>query len=377
MNLSSTLPQARAADHSATGGPVDPAFTRRLKIPFTNASTPVVIPLTLLALAAALSASPSAHAEVQKGQFEVSPFVGYHLFESGQNLKDGLTYGIRLGYSITPRWAIEGAVSTVSSSVDDASIVGASEGQFRSPTDDVDLMLYQVDALYHFRPDNKFSPYVVGGYGAADYSPSISTKEMSAFNVGVGAKYWLADNLALRFEVRDHLVGEVFDHTYSNISATVGVSFAFGGNATSEPYQAATPEPKKVEIAKANEVEAEVVVLEFEDVHFDFDKSTLTDDAKRILQRSITTLQDNPKSKVRIAGYTSAARTEDHNQALSERRATAIKNYLVKDGGIAEKRLSVIGYGDNRPASHESSPQRVNSTAAKENMRALFEIVVK
>lgn len=342
-----------------------------------NATASASIPISLFAFTAALTTSLPAHAEMQKGQVEVSPFVGYHLFEGGQNLEDAPTYGIRFGYSITPNWAVEGAVSSVSSSVDDASIVGASEGQFTSPADDVDLLLYQLDALYHFRPDSQFSPYLVGGYGAADYSPSISTKEMSAFNIGAGAKYWLADNFALRFEVRDHLVGEVFDHSYNNITATVGVSFAFGGKATAAPYQAAAPAPAEAAHTNANSVEPEAQVLEFEDVHFDFDQASLTGDAKRILQRSVSTLQNSPNAKVRIAGYTSAAGTEIHNQALSERRATAIKNYLMEDGGIAEERLSIIGYGDKRPASHEPAPEQVHSAAAKQNMRALFEIVVK
>lgn len=338
---------------------------------FSLRPTKTTAPLTLLALTAALSASLPAHAEIKERQVEISPFVGFHVFESDQNLEDGLTYGIRLGYSFTRHWAVEGAVSMVNSSVDDSSIIGASPGQFRSPTDDVDLTLYQLDALYHFLPDNKFSPYIVGGYGATDYSPSISDDRMSTFNLGVGAKYWVSENLALRFDLRDHFVSEVFDDGYHNISATLGVTFAFGGQKESKSYRA--DEPKPVQAVP----KAEVIVLEFEDIHFDFDKSTITPEAQRILQRSITLLKDNPEAKVRIAGYTSAAGTAEHNQKLSERRATAIKNYLVTDGGISEQRLSVIGYGATRPVSYEATPTTVNSVAAKENMRALFEIVVE
>lgn len=366
-----------AVAHFATGSQFapQPNFRRGSKISGnrtgSNKFAPAAISTALLSLSTALLASLPAHADVTEGQVELSPFIGYHMFDSDQNLEDRKTYGARLGYSFTPHWAIEGAVSRVNSGVEDASLVSNNEGQFTSPADDVDLTLYQVDALYHFRPDNKFSPYIVGGYGEADYSPSISDKNMSTFNVGAGVKYWVNDNLALRFDVRDHLVSEVFANSYHNISATVGVSFAFGGKAKSKPYQAAAPKPVKRAVA------AEVIVLEFEDIHFDFDKATLTPEARSILQRSITTLQDNPKSKVRIAGYTSASGTAEHNQGLSERRATTIKNYLIEDGGISAKRLSVIGYGDTRPGSHEASPDKLNSVAAKENMRALFEIIVE
>lgn len=374
MNVYNTPPNVTSQDHQLTSKPLAPlsTFPRKPKI------AAGVIPTTLLALATALGASLPAHGTVKEGQFEISPFVGYHFFEGDQNLEDAVTYGIRFGYSFTPHWAIEGAASMVNSNVDDESIVGTAEGQFRSPIEDVDLTLYQLDALYHFRPNNRFSPYIVGGYGAVDYSPSISDKAMSAFNLGIGAKYWVAENLALRLDVRNHLVSEVFDHSYNNISATMGVSFAFGGRDKSEPV-AAAPEPVVHEpVAEPEPVRrappAEVTVLEFEDIHFNFDDATLTPEALRVLQRSISTLQDHPKAKVRIAGYASAAGTAEHNQALSERRATAIKNYLTKNG-VDEQRLSVIGYGDTRPISHEASPEKLDSTAAKENMRASFEII--
>lgn len=355
-----------------------PTFARKLKAASQRKAKPATVSLALLALSAGLSGTAPAFAEVKDGQFEISPFAGYHMFESDQNLEDGLTYGIRLGYSLSRHWAIEGAISTVSSNIDDASITGASEGQFRSPMGDVDLVLYQLDALYHFLPDNKFSPYIVGGYGVTDYSPSISDDEMSTFNLGVGAKYWVSENVAVRFDLRNHLVSEVFDHSYNNISATLGVSFAFGGKDEPKPYRAATSEPVKAtpEPVKAAPA-AKVVVLEFEDIHFDFDKSTLTPEARRILKNSITVLQDNPKAKIRIAGYTSAAGTAAHNQKLSEQRATAIQNYLISEGDISKERLAVIGYGNTRPASYESTPTKLNSVAAKENMRALFEIVVE
>ncbi len=375
MNAFIIKPTTTTAVNSSSN---QPSFTRRLKAAPQRAAKPATASLALLALSAALSGAAPSFAEVKDGQFEISPFAGYHIFEDDQNLEDGLTYGIRLGYSFTPHWAIEGAISRVNSSVDDTSILGASPGQFRSPTDDVDLLLYQLDALYHFLPDNKFSPYIVGGYGVTDYSPSISDDKMSTFNFGVGAKYWVSDNLAVRFDLRDHLVSEVFDDSYHNISATLGVSFAFGGREASKPYRAAMSEPVETNSKPVSSAATpEVLVLEFEDVHFDFDKSTLTQEAQNVLQRSIVLLRDNPEAKVRIAGYTSAAGTAAHNQKLSEQRAQVIEDYLITKGDISKDRLSVIGYGDTRPGSYEASPTTLNSVAAKENMRALFEIVVE
>jgi outer membrane protein OmpA-like peptidoglycan-associated protein len=123
--------------------------------------------------------------------------------------------------------------------------------------------------------------------------------------------------------------------------------------------------------------EAKVVILAFEDVHFDFDKSTLKPEAQEILKRNVQMLKDNPNAKVRIAGYTSAAGTEVYNQSLSERRAAAVQKYLIDEGIITPERLSTIGYGETDPAMYEAAPKEIYSKAAKANMRVLFEIVVQ
>nr|MBF0223579.1 OmpA family protein [Desulfobulbaceae bacterium] len=120
-----------------------------------------------------------------------------------------------------------------------------------------------------------------------------------------------------------------------------------------------------------------ITVIAFEDIHFNFDKSTLTPEAKTILQRNIQTLKDNPQSEVRIAGYTSASGSYEYNQALSERRATAVRQYLINEGIITPDRLTKIGYGEANPAVYEPAPQEIYSEAARANMRVLFEIIVR
>jgi outer membrane protein OmpA-like peptidoglycan-associated protein len=162
-----------------------------------------------------------------------------------------------------------------------------------------------------------------------------------------------------------------------------------------EPVTEAKPEPKaekpvfilvsepkaeeKVEAAVL-ETKAEekviILVLAFEDVHFDFDKSTLKPEAQVILKRNIQMLKDNPKAKIRIAGYTSASGTHEYNQKLSERRANAVQKYLVEEGIITQDRLSTIGYGETRPEMYEVAPKQIYSKAAKANMRVLFEIII-
>ena len=138
-------------------------------------------------------------------------------------------------------------------------------------------------------------------------------------------------------------------------------------------------EPKAEEkvVVLAAEPKEKVVVLAFEDIHFDFDKSTLKPEAQTILKRNIQILKDNPKTQVRIAGYTSASGTDEYNQKLSERRANAVKGYLIDEGIISSDRLTMIGYGEKYPARYEAAPKDLYSDAAKANMRVLFEIIVQ
>ncbi|MGA3085795.1 MAG: OmpA family protein [Thermodesulfobacteriota bacterium] len=138
-------------------------------------------------------------------------------------------------------------------------------------------------------------------------------------------------------------------------------------------------EPKAEEkvVVLASEPKEKVVVLAFEDIHFDFDKSTLKPEAQTILKRNIQLLKENPKAQVRIAGYTSASGTEEYNQKLSERRSNAVIGYLTNEGLISSDRLTMIGYGKKYPARYEPAPKELYSDAAHANMRVLFEIVVQ
>jgi outer membrane protein OmpA-like peptidoglycan-associated protein len=121
---------------------------------------------------------------------------------------------------------------------------------------------------------------------------------------------------------------------------------------------------------------ADEQVVAFGDTHFDFDRSTLTNDAKTHLDKDVRFLNENPKMKVRMAGYSSAQGTEDSNQKLSENRANAVRDYLIAKK-IAPGRIAIIGYGRTKPALYEVSPNDINSREAKANMRVLFEVVVQ
>jgi OmpA-OmpF porin, OOP family len=385
----------------------------------------------------------SARAEIKAGGVELSPFAGYNFFEHRQNLENSPVFGGRIGYDITNHVGVEATGQFTRSKVDERSKTFTREGEFTSPINDVDISMYHLDLLYHFMPEGKFNPFVTAGYGIAHYSPKINTKEvMSLVDFGIGAKYWVAENVALRVDVRDNMI---FDDQVHNIETTAGVVFRFGGTSNSakeksaeaapvQEAQAAQPvdsdhdgvpdtldrcpgtpggaavdakgcpvdsdgdgvpdyldtcpgTPAGVKVdgkgcpiavqASPAAVQPKVMVLSFEDVHFDFNQSTLKPEAKAILKRNIELLNENPHAQIRIAGFTSASGTEDYNQKLSERRATSVREFLVSEGLIESSRLSTIGYGEKHPAAYEAEPKDLNSPAAKANIRVLFEITVK
>ena len=86
----------------------------------------------------------------------------------------------------------------------------------------------------------------------------------------------------------------------------------------------------------------------FEDVHFDFDRSTLRPEAIQILDRAVMTLQGNPTLTVTIEGHTDSVGTAEYNLSLGERRANAVRDYLLSRG-IAAGRMRTVSYGEERP----------------------------
>lgn len=117
------------------------------------------------------------------------------------------------------------------------------------------------------------------------------------------------------------------------------------------------------------------VLATLDSSHFDFDSVEISENGKTILNHNAKALKENPDMKIRIAGYTSASGSEEYNQGLSERRAEAVKEYLVKTGGIDGNRLSTIGHGKAHPAKYEADPSDKLSAAALANMRVVIEII--
>ena len=83
-------------------------------------------------------------------------------------------------------------------------------------------------------------------------------------------------------------------------------------------------------------------------VNFEFNKATLTRDSESILEEAYNALVANPDVQVEISGHTDNVGSDAYNQALSLRRAQAVKNWLVRRG-VAGNRMKTAGKGEMEP----------------------------
>ena len=83
-------------------------------------------------------------------------------------------------------------------------------------------------------------------------------------------------------------------------------------------------------------------------IYFDYDSYLLTSMAEGTLDLQVTWMDQNPSKYILVEGHCDERGTREYNLALGERRANAVREYLVSMG-IDESRLNVVSYGKERP----------------------------
>ncbi len=127
--------------------------------------------------------------------------------------------------------------------------------------------------------------------------------------------------------------------------------------------------PNEAGVAEENGCPKKIIPIYFDrTVHFPFAKSYVKRGDIKLLNEVVAKMKEDTKILAKISAYTDAIGSDKINQRLSERRANAVKRYLVKKGVEAD-RISTVGYG-------EASPVATNDTAKgrAENRRAEIRI---
>jgi len=97
-------------------------------------------------------------------------------------------------------------------------------------------------------------------------------------------------------------------------------------------------------------------VVNLPDILFDLNEATLKPEARVVIAKLSGILLIMPELNLRIEGHTDATGSEEHNQALSERRATSVKDFLTEQG-LAAGRIVAVGYGETRPVADNESAE--------------------
>ncbi len=137
----------------------------------------------------------------------------------------------------------------------------------------------------------------------------------------------------------------------------------FGGDSGSR-----TGDNTAVPEQQAGPVDETAPVLVADTVYFDYDKASLRPEAPPVLGKVAEWMQQHGDKKVRIAGHADERGTREYNLALGDRRAMAVRSYLISLG-VPAQRLDTVSYGKERPAVVGS-----NEEAWAKNRRAVAEI---
>jgi peptidoglycan-associated lipoprotein len=129
--------------------------------------------------------------------------------------------------------------------------------------------------------------------------------------------------------------------------------------------------PSEDEIFASKSLDALNAEKPLGDAFFALDSSQLRDDARPILQKDAEWLKRWTSTKVMVEGHTDSRGTAEYNLALGERRATAVRDYLVSLG-IAADRITIVSKGKESPFCTEET-----ESCWQQNRRGHFVITAK
>lgn len=107
-------------------------------------------------------------------------------------------------------------------------------------------------------------------------------------------------------------------------------------------------------------------------VYFAYNKADISENEHPKLKYLAEYLSKNPSYELTISGHSDERGSEEYNRALSERRALAVKKYVVSQDSTVENRIKTIGYGEDKQLDSTGTPE-----GHAKNRRAGFELRTK
>lgn len=236
------------------------------------------------------------------------------------------------------------------------------------------------------------SLYTLIGAGVEIFDNEAQGNEDGLFgNYGAGIKYKIADQFALKFDVR-HLIEA--DHGDNNLLYNVGFAVPFGEVAKPAPVvEKPAPVVEKVApveapkdsdgdgvidsldecpntMAKAKVDSVGCMTLVNLNINFDTNKSDIKDSYNSRIAEFAKMMNSNPKLKATIGAHTDSVGSDAYNQKLSERRAASTVEAL-KALKVDASKIKAVGYGETKPVASNDTVEgraenrRVEATMSK------------
>ena len=348
--------------------------------------------IRLLSTALLAGLAFSAGAQEFDDRWYLTGSTGFNLQDNDRGTHNAPFVSVGLGKFVSPHWSVDGELN------------------YQNPNMDADQDLnwsqygISLDMRRHFLADGRnWNPYALLGVGyqrseeefdafPSPDSPGQREDGNFAAKLGLGlqgdlGRIGVRTELAYRADFDDQSVNAPDKDGFGDLLASVGVVIPLGP----EPMAPVAPAPVAPSCADLDDDGDGVnncddkcpdsqagqtigpdgcpvpVSIDLKGVNFDFDKSTLRPDAVAILNEAVQILQRYPELRVEVAGHTDLCGTDAYNQSLSERRASAVYDYLSSNGVDASRMVGPNGYGEGRPL--ENTAQTLPQCKSETNRR--------
>lgn len=325
----------------------------------------------VIGLAAASNATSG-----EVGRWYVTPRAGGLVTDDDRHIEDGdELLGLSVGKHVSEAWSVE------------LNANGARLNTFSPYAASLDL-------LRVFRRDQLLSPYLTVGAGGLrnDLKVGDDTTDFIA-QAGAGLIWNLSENrngtgsFSLRPEIKARWDDVGREGHFTDYIATLGFQFAFGGTPPAPAPQPTVQAPPAPEPAPPPAQPAPVDsdddgVLDPADrcpgtpsgvavdssgcpqqgemtlvgVGFETNFATLTPDSQAVLDPVAANLKKYPDLQIELQGHTDSAGADRYNLGLSQRRADAVRAYLLSQG-VSASQVVARGYGESQPVANNDSPE--------------------
>lgn len=330
----------------------------------------------------------------EEGKWYLNPAVGYQVFDGDRDLDETVTALFGVEKALNNEWGIE-LRATQSDADNYRNISGG----------DAEVAGINLDVLrYYKKAGSRVTPYSAFGIGhaQADYK-ALPNDVYTQLNIGGGIRYALDENWSLRGDAR-YFYGT--DNETSDGIVSLGLSYAFGGSPAEpapEPRQAAsdsdgdgvqdgvdqcpstpagvsvdargcaldadgdgvpnyrdkcpnTPEARQVDKFGCKFVLKHTESIKLE-INFALDSDAIPAAYKGELDKVARFMKKFGGVKAVVEGHADSTGEAAYNKQLSQRRADAVRNALVRNYGIDAGRLSAVGYGEERPIANNNTAE--------------------